>query len=202
MKSFLIASVTGWVGVCAMADIPPEVQTAFAFLSNLHLSAGETNAILSEWNQPTQFQSGTNLISVAVAGENRKWSLSSNEAVLGTVSMNSYGSEFQARLTWALKQTSRSAPPDSNFNSYETPISTEHFALVCQSAAPETFSIPVELSFAELNEDPDVPEGTPMMLLPFHQMPGENGPGTGEFLNNVMPALLIEGQWKIYLWKP
>lgn len=40
------------------------------------------------------------------------------------------------------------------------------------------------------------------MLLPFHQMPGENGPGTGEFLNNVMSVLLIEGQWKIYLWKP
>ena len=107
MKSFLIAIVSGWVGVCALADIPPEVQTAFAFLSN---------AILSEWNQPTQFQSGTNLISVAVTGENQKWSLSSNEAVLGTVSMNSYGSEFQARLTWALKQTLRSAPPDSYFN--------------------------------------------------------------------------------------
>jgi hypothetical protein len=136
MKSLLIAIVSVWVGACALADIPPEVQTAFAFLSNLHLSAGETNAILSEWNQPTQFQSGTNLISVAIAGENRKWSLSSNEAVLGTVSMNSYGSEFQARLTWALKQTSRSAPPDSYFNSYLAPISTEHFALVCQGAAP------------------------------------------------------------------
>lgn len=68
--------------------------------------------------------------------------------------------------------------------------------------AGKTFSIPVELSFAELNEDPDVPEGTPMMLLPFHQTPGSNGPGTGGFLNNVMPAILTNGQWRIYLWKP
>ncbi len=66
----------------------------------------------------------------------------------------------------------------------------------------KTFSIPVELSFAELNEDPEVPEGTPVLLLPFREVADANIPGSVPFRNNVMPALLIDGQWRIYLWKP
>ena len=136
MKSSLVIIFACLFGMCAQASVPPEVQLAFDFLSYLHLSAGETNATPSEWNQPTQFQSGTNLISVAVAGNIQKWTLSSNEALLGTVSMNSYASEFQARLTWALKQTSRSTSPDEYFNSYAATIPSEHFALIYQGAAP------------------------------------------------------------------
>lgn len=85
-------------------------------------------------------------------------------------------------------------------------VSTEDLVVASNSlrsvVSGLVFSTPMELSFAELNEDPDIPEGTPFMLLPFREAAETNVPGSPPFRNDAMPALLIDGQWRIYLWKP
>lgn len=60
---------------------------------------------------------------------------------------------------------------------------------------------PVELSFGVWAGDDDVPDGVPAMLIPFRE---ENVGSSGSSMisNDTMPALLIDGQWRIYLWKP
>ena len=60
---------------------------------------------------------------------------------------------------------------------------------------------PVELSFGVWAGDDDVPDGVPAMLIPFRE---ENVGASGSSMinNDTMPALLIDGQWRIYLWKP
>ena len=118
-----------------------------------------------------------------------------------------HSTEFSSGLDFARRLATNGIPENGIEQYFFSPgIPSTTLAAATNSLrsilSEKTFSIPVELSFAELNEDPDVPEGTPMMLLPFHQTPGSNGPGTGEFLNNVMPAILINGRWRIYLWKP
>lgn len=136
MKNRFLILISVSFLVSVRADPPLEVQIANDFLAHLSIQAGNTNATVSNWNAPTQFLFGTNIIDVTEQRNGHFWLLASNDHPWCTISENSFSSEFHARLSWALKQTSCAAPPSSYFNSYLTDRKGEHLIMVFQGDAP------------------------------------------------------------------
>ena len=134
-NSFLILISISFL-VSVRAAPPLEVQIANDFLAHLNIQAGNTNATASNWNAPTQFLFETNIIDVTEQENGHSWLLASNNDPWGTISEKGFASEFHARLSWALKQTSCAAPPSSYYNSYLTDRKGDHLIMVFQGDAP------------------------------------------------------------------
>ena len=113
------------------------------------------------------------------------------------------GRRFVATLSALAEDSGGTNNLASSFYSPDIPEETMSSAResLLEVLRGKCYRFPVELSFGVWAGDDDVPDGTPVMLIPFQEASiGTSGSSSDR--NDAMPALFIDGQWRIYLWKP
>ncbi len=122
MKSIILFSVL-FLPFSLRAQHPSELLLATSLMNHLGVPQGTTTIETNEWMEASSIFLGTNVYPISHTSMTGKWgegTILSNGSTtsIGNYSIHSRMSEADTRLAWALRETSRSMPPDMYFGAY------------------------------------------------------------------------------------